>query len=81
MQTKSHRHTYVGYEDGSKSILYYNAETCQILKSQNYCFLTLPNQYFPPEEIEVTPDLPCEGEEPARLSGDLISPGTGDKRK
>ena len=84
MLPKSHRRAYVGYDDGSKSVLYYNAETRKILKSRNYRFLTLQKQNSPPEEIEVAPDLPREGEIPegsTRISGDLISPGTGDKRK
>lgn len=51
MQPKSHWCAYVSYEDGSKSVLYYNAETRKILKSCNYRFLTLPNQASPPEEI------------------------------
>jgi hypothetical protein len=84
MQPKSRRRAYVGFDDGSNSVLYYNAETRNILKSRNFRFLTLPNQNSPPEEIEVAPDLPREGEEPegsTRLSGDPISPGTGNKRK
>ena len=84
MLPKSHRHAYVGFDDGSNSVLYYSAKTHKILKSRNFRFLTLQNNITPPEEIEVAPDLPREGEEPegsTRLSGDLISPGTGDKRK
>ena len=84
MLPKSHRRAYVGFDDGSNSVLYYNAETHKILKSRNFRFLTLQNKRTPPEEIEVAPDLPREGEEPegnTRLSGDLISPNAGDKRK
>ena len=84
MKPKSHRCAYVGYEDGSHSVLYYNAETRKILKSRNYRFLTLPNCDSPPEEIEVAPNLPQESEltgKVTRPSEDLISPGTGDKRK
>ena len=82
MQSKSQRRLYVGFDDGSNSVLYYNAETRKILKSRNYRFLTPPQQSSPPEEIEVAPDLPCEGEMESgtRSSGDS-SPGTGDKRK
>ena len=84
MKPKSQQHAYVGYDDGSNSILYYNAKTRKILKSRNFRFLTLPNKPSSPEEIEVAPDLPHEGEELegyTQLSGDLISPGTGEKRK
>ena len=84
MQPKSHRRSYVGNDDGSNSVLYYNAKTRKILKSRNYRFLTLPKQDSPSEEIEVTPDLLHEGEEPKGntwLSGDSTGPGTGRKRK
>src|SRR5271155_3942378 len=82
MQSKSHRRLYVGFDDGSNSVLYYNAETRKILKSRNYRFLIPPQQNSPPEGIEVAPDLPCEGEKSEGItqpSGD--SSGTGDKRK
>ena len=59
---KSKRRAYVGYDDGSKSVLYYNAETRNILTSRNFRFLTLNEKETPPEEIEVQPDLLCEGE-------------------
>ena len=81
---KSHQSACVGYDNGSSSVLYYNAETRKILKSRNFRFLTPPNQNSPPEEIEVAPNLPCEGEkkeENIQLSRDLINPGIGDKRK
>ena len=83
MESKSKRRAYVGFDSGSNSVLYYNAETRKILKSRNFRFLTLENKYSPPKEIEVAPDLPREGETKGstRLSGDLISPGTGEKRK
>jgi hypothetical protein len=41
METKSRQCIFMGYDDGSKSIKYYNAETCKILTSQNFCFLSL----------------------------------------
>jgi hypothetical protein len=84
MQPKSKRRVYVSFEDRSNSVLYYNAETHKILKSRNYHFLTIPQQSSPPEEIEVAPDSPCEGErfkDNTRLSGQPSTPGTGDKRK
>jgi hypothetical protein len=33
METKSRQRIFVGYEDGSKSVKYYNVETCKILTS------------------------------------------------
>jgi len=62
MESKSRRWIYVGYDDGSKSIKYYNAETHKILTSQNFCFLTLTNDETPPEPMIITPDVPGEGE-------------------
>ena len=61
MLPKSQRRIYVGFEDGSKSVKYYNADTRKILTSRNYNFLTTTNS-TPPEEIRVAPDLPHEGE-------------------
>jgi hypothetical protein len=42
--------------------MYYNAEMRKILTSQNYHFLSSPTKDTPPEEIEVAPDTPLEGE-------------------
>jgi hypothetical protein len=39
MEPKSKQRVLVGYEDGSLSVLYYNAETQKILISRNFCFL------------------------------------------
>ncbi len=62
MLPKSQRKAYVGYDDGSQSVKFYNAETRKILTSRNFRFLTLPDQTSPPEDIEVAPDAPREGE-------------------
>ena len=59
MLPKSERRAYVGYDEGSKAIKYYNAATRNILTSRNFKFLdrdTLP----PPDEIEIDP--PSQGE-------------------
>ena len=61
MLPKSLRKAYVGFDDGSKSVKYYNAKTRKILTSQNFCFLSINNK-TPPEEIVVTPEIPHEGE-------------------
>ena len=37
---KSKRRAYVGYDENSKSVLYYNAQTRKILTSRNFVFLT-----------------------------------------
>ena len=67
MLPKSQRRAYVGYDDGSKSIKYYNAATKNILLSRNFRTLT---ESSPPEDIiiENPPEdqgedsPPCEGE-------------------
>ena len=62
METKSRRRVFVGYDDGSKSVKYYNAETRNILTSRNYHFLSLTSDETPPEPMVITPDMPGEGE-------------------
>jgi hypothetical protein len=52
----------VGYDDGSKSIKYYNAETRKVLTSRNIHFLALTNAEPSPEPMVILPDTPCEGE-------------------
>src|SRR6266545_2290393 len=62
---RSKQQIFVGYDDGSKSIKYYNPDTRKVLTSRNYKFLTyLPNQLGTPEPIQVnlSPAVPCEGE-------------------
>ena len=69
MLPKSQCHAYVGYDDGSKAIKYYNAATKNILLSRNFRFLTL-SEPTPPEDIiiENPPEdqgensPPCKGE-------------------
>jgi hypothetical protein len=58
---KSKRRAYVGYDDASKSVTYYNAETRKILTSRNYVFLT-PKPAEQPEEILVEDHPTREGE-------------------
>ena len=48
MLPKSYRQAYVGYDEGLKSVKYYNAETKMILTSWNYKFL-IPSNSSPPE--------------------------------
>jgi transposase InsO family protein len=76
MLPKSQRRAYVGYDDGSKSIKYYNAETRKVLNSRNYRFLYV-NKESPPEEIEVAPDLPHEGE----TVDDMLPTGSNSQKR
>ena len=47
MLPKSHCQVYVGYNEGSKSVKYYNAKTKMILTSWNYKFLIPSNSSRP----------------------------------
>src|ERR1700678_4551476 len=62
METKFRRRIFVGYDDGSKSIKYYNAETRKVLTSRNIRFLNLTDSETPPEPMVILPDGPREGE-------------------
>lgn len=62
METKSRRRVFVGYDDGSKSIKYYNAESRKVLISRNIRFLSLTDDITPPEPMVLLPDAPDEGE-------------------
>ena len=56
MLPKSKRKAFVGFDDGSKSVRYYNAETRKILTSRNFRFLSLSNEDSLHENIVVAPD-------------------------
>jgi hypothetical protein len=62
MEPKSRRRIFVGYDDGSKAIKYYNAETRKVLTSRNIRFLDLSHDEPSPEPMVLLPDAPCEGE-------------------
>ncbi len=68
---KSKRCAYVGFEDGSQAVKYYNPENRKVLTSQNYRFLTLPKEDPPPDIIKVTPNTQHKGES----RGDTLSMG------
>jgi hypothetical protein len=63
MLPKSERRAYVGYDDGSKAIKYYNAATRNVLTSRNYKFLST-DEIPSPEEIVIDP--PSQGETSSR---------------
>jgi hypothetical protein len=67
MKPKSKHRALVGYEDGSKSVLYYNAETRKILISRNFHFLE-PSTASP-KRLLITPD--DEGE--SRDAMDIVT--------
>jgi hypothetical protein len=62
MLPKSKRQAYVGFDDGARVVKYYNAETRKVLTSHNFHNITPPDNPTPPEPIELTPNMPHEGE-------------------
>ena len=61
MEPKSKHRALVGYHDGSKSVLYYNANIRKVLTSRNFRFLDPFNAS--PKQILITPnDVAREGE-------------------
>ena len=62
METKSRQRIFVGYDDGSKSVKYYNAEMRKFLTSRNIRFLALTDTKTTLEPMVLLPDALCEGE-------------------
>ena len=58
MLPKSQRHIYVGYDEGSHSVKYYNLTTCNIQLSRNYRFLNLTDP-CPTHDVVITPSPPA----------------------
>ena len=69
MLPKSQRRAYIGYDEGSKSIKYYNAATRNVLTSRNYRFLSQAEP-SPPEEIGINPNAPLQGEQAPPCEGE-----------
>ena len=69
MLPKSQRRAYVVYDEGSKSVKYYNTATKNILISRNFRFLS-PAETTPPEEIAIEPDTPLQGEYGPQCEGE-----------
>ena len=65
LMPRSKQQIFVGFDDGSKAIKYFNPETRRVLTSRNFKFLThLPEKSGTPEPIHVDlpPAVPREGE-------------------
>jgi hypothetical protein len=77
MLPKSRRHIYLGFDDGTKAVKYYNAETQKILTSHNFHNINPPPE-TPPEPIIITPSEQPE-EEPGKKDMPLL--GTNDSHK
>ena len=57
---KSKQKSFIGYNDGSHSMEYYNAKTKTIFTSQNFHFLS-PAHSNPPEYLIIQPDQVVRG--------------------
>jgi hypothetical protein len=76
MLPKSKRRIYVGYDDGSNSVKYYNAETRKVLTSRNFRSIQLPIHPKSPEPVVITPNIQHEGESGAGHMPQLgVTPG------
>jgi hypothetical protein len=71
MLPKSKRRVYVGFDDGTHAVRYYNEETHKVLTSCNFCNITPPDHPTPPQPIKLTPDMPHEGE----IGGNMLPMG------
>jgi hypothetical protein len=61
MLPKSKHRVYVGFDEGTKAVKYYNAETRKVLTSRNYRHLNTETNCQPMDNIEI-PVAPREGE-------------------
>jgi len=76
LMPRSKCYLFVGYEDSSHSVRYYNPEMRKVLTLCNFHFLNnLPTTPSMPELILVDPTMPCEGE--SVRSGDNITQQLG----
>jgi hypothetical protein len=80
--SKSKRRAYVGNNDASNSVLYYNADTRKVLTSRNYVFLT-ERKPEPPEAIirNSTPQHEGEREDGTARGVETTEPNASRKRK
>jgi len=81
MLPKSQRRAYIGYNEGSKAIKFYNAATKNIQTARNYHFLT-PADSVPPEEIGIDMPQRQKGETPEKTGGQnpLCKRGEGEDK-
>ena len=71
MQSKSKGRIYVGFDDGTGAIKYYNAKTCNVLTSQNFKQRTPPQTAPILKDVDITADSWPEGES----DGDVLPTG------
>ena len=86
MLPKSQRRAYIGYNEGSKSIKYYNAAMRNILTLRNFCFLSRADP-SPLEELGIEPSYLLKGENGPPYEGEQedgthsATPNEGNPRK
>ena len=88
MLPKSKRRTYVGFDDGSNAIKFYNTETRKVLVSRNFRTLNLSATTPAPEPIVIGPNQRHEGESEdkdmpslGKTSTEVITPDFSLKRR
>ena len=91
MKPKSKQKIYIGFDDGAGAVEYYNAETRNVLTSQNFKQITPPQTDPIPKDIDITPDSWPEGESdgdmpPTGITGSdditlTLEPGSSRKHK
>ena len=70
MQPKSKQQVYIGFDDSTRAVKYYNAEMCNVLTSRNFKQIIPPPTPIP-ENIKLTPDSQHKGE----TIGDMLPMG------
>ena len=63
--------------DGSKSVLYYSAETHKVLTSRNYHFLDPSDSILEPEQLLITPDDAVHEGEPRNNAWNITDAEAG----
>jgi len=77
MEPRSKRRALVGYDDGLRSVLYYNADTCKVLTSRNFQFLD-PSHATPEHILIMLDDVVHEGE-PEGGTQNIVKDGSDDQ--
>jgi len=73
---------FIGFDDRAKAVRYYNPDSCKVLTSRNFRFLTLNDKGSCDDEIVVAPDILRKGELKGgtRAIGDVTHGGPSTER-
>jgi hypothetical protein len=77
MELRSKCRALVGYDDGSRSVLYYNTDTRKVLTLRNFQFLD-PSHATPEHILIMLDDVVCEGE-PEGGTQNIVKDGSDDQ--